>query len=1063
MMNMQTNQRAILAIVFSAVIVCQGFGANVSETTARIDSAKLIGGFVVQVGGSKSDMAALAESKHLVIHGLNQSPKVVEEVRKTIRSTGTYGTISVQTYDGKHLPYIDNMVNLIVISEPNTQLPKAEILRVLVPGGKALVNGKTIKKPIPGDIDEWPQFLYDSGNNAVAQDKLVGHPRTLQWQATPDWTRNHHKLASVSSMVSTGGKVFYVVDEQSGHDMSLPGQWSLTARDAFNGLLLWKRPVEKWLDTTRKFRSGPMQIARTLAATKEHVYSLSQLEGPVLQLDANTGRLIQSFDDTKKTEEFVLNGDRLFVIVAEGKSEIAIPDYKDKLLIHPNKKKLLCIDTRSGKVVWSWQADRIEDTPIPQTLATSGDRVYFAADEFVFSVDRASGKVVWKSEARDNIVEYPWFPQIKKGSHAGRRAGWAVASLVVKDDVVIFSSGHRVDRLDYKTGKSLWNTKGQAGCLSPIDIFIIGDKVWIGNQPLLFAEGGYGKYHVDTGIQENKHLEDLTRIRTMGHHHRCYRDKATTEFIIDSYRGIEMLDLDGESHSRNNWTRGLCQYGVMPANGFIYVPPHGCGCYPEALLKGFLALGSTSPRPATIDAKGRVKEGPAFAKVQDYKATDGDWVTLRGNMRRSGTTSQQLSERLKSKWNLPLGKGLGPPVVADGLVLVADKETHQIHAVDISKGVKKWSFTADGRIDSPPTLHQGMAVFGCRDGKIYCLRLFDGAVVWTFLAAPSDHRICVRGQLESLWPVFGSVLIKDDLVYAAAGRNTYLDGGMELYTLNVNTGEVVYHRTLTSEAPRILSAEEDQKLNDKYPVKKIHQNRIDYKSSLIADKSDSFSIKGGSVNDLLSSDGKHVFLHFSTFSKEWEKQEEQARHLYSTYSLLSGKENRASHWFLGYGNFQKQPFAYHWAADRAVNKKNKQMVNSFGIMLSFDDQSVWRIVHGINQYQLLQSRLLNFEDVKNPPNDLLVTKEKKDIWNVKLKMWPRAIVRAGSHVFLLGAPEIKSDLKSSSGIIRSFRTNTGEASLTLKLPAAPVWDGVAVAQKKMFVSLENGSLQCLGD
>ena len=166
-----------------------------------------------------------------------------------------------------------------------------------------------------------------------------------------------------------------------------------------------------------------MQIARTLAATKEHVYSLSQLEGPVLQLDANTGRLIQSFDDTKNTEEFVLNGDCLFVIVAEGKSEIAIPDYKDKLLIHPNKKKLLCIDTRSGKVVWSWEADRIEDTPIPQTLATSGDRVYFAADEFVFSVDRASGKVVWKSEARDNIVEYPWSPQKKKGSHAGRRAG----------------------------------------------------------------------------------------------------------------------------------------------------------------------------------------------------------------------------------------------------------------------------------------------------------------------------------------------------------------------------------------------------------------------------------------------------------------------------------------------------------------------------------------------------------------------------------------------------------------------------------------------------------------
>ena len=29
----------------------------------------------------------------------------------------------------------------------------------------------------------------------------------------------------------------------------------------------------------------------------------------------------------------------------------------------------------------------------------------------------------------------------------------------------------------------------------------------------------------------------------------------------------------------NSWIRGTCQYGIMPANGFLYAPPDACACF----------------------------------------------------------------------------------------------------------------------------------------------------------------------------------------------------------------------------------------------------------------------------------------------------------------------------------------------------------------------------------------------------------------------------------------------------------------------------------------------------
>ena len=125
------------------------------------------------------------------------------------------------------------------------------------------------------------------------------------------------------------------------------------------------------------------------------------------------------------------------------------------------------------------------------------------------------------------------------------------------------------------------------------------------------------------------------------HHHRCYRNKATEDFLVYGQGGLEFMDLHGDNHSGNLWTRGICQYGVMPANGYIYVPPHPCQCFSQDMLHGFYAL-AASNSTADIVFESDLQKGPAFSDTSGRNAspggarqTTGTSVAAAGNLRQT--------------------------------------------------------------------------------------------------------------------------------------------------------------------------------------------------------------------------------------------------------------------------------------------------------------------------------------------------------------------------------------------------------------------------------------------
>ncbi|HYW78041.1 MAG TPA: PQQ-binding-like beta-propeller repeat protein, partial [Thermoguttaceae bacterium] len=290
-------------------------------------------------------------------------------------------------------------------------------------------------------------------------------------------------------------------------------------------------------------------------------------------------------------------------------------------------------------------------------------------------------------------------------------------------------------------------------------------------------------------------------VMTAGHHPRCYSGKGTERFYIAPNRGVEFVDLFGDEHTQNDWTRGSCTYGVLPCNGTLYVPPNPCFCYPGVKVTGFNAyVGADATDNAKRQMPDRLQRGPAYgastAELSDVTADS--WPTYRHDARRSGGSRAVVSAKLHPSWQIELGGRLTQPVVADGIVYVASKDAHTVYAIDEQSGRSRWRFTAEGRIDSPPTIDGRRILFGSAGGCVYCLRAQSGELVWRLRAATTDRQIVAFGQLESPWRVHGSVLVENGVAYVTAGRSTNLDDGIFVFGIDPETGKVLCQTRLDS-------------------------------------------------------------------------------------------------------------------------------------------------------------------------------------------------------------------------------------------------------------------------
>ena len=379
-------------------------------------------------------------------------------------------------------------------------------------------------------------------------------------------------------------------------------------------------------------------------------------------------------------------------------------------------------------------------------------------------------------------------------------------------------------------------------------------------------------------------------------------------------------------------------------------------------------------------------------------------------------------------------------VVAGGTVLVSEIDAHTIHAIDAKTGEPRWRYAVGGRVDSPPTIHKGTAIFGSADGYTYCLRLADGALVWRFLAAPTDQRTVSFGQIESVWPVTGSVLVRDNVVYCTAGRSSYLDGGMVMVRLDAATGKELGRTRFANRDPKTGMQPEEIMEDVELP---------------------------GALPDVLVDDGRYIYLRDKRMTPDGAEKPPTVAHLYSSVGLLDDHWWHRTYWTWGERNWGR---ASGWAVAAAYRPSGRILVADERTVFGYGRKKVSG--NSLAGYHLFRAdKKVKTIDKKLKNNNAAVVAHMKPAkvtypWSREIPVVVRAMVLAGETLFVAGptmpgTTEPDFDDALSPSLLTAVSASSGRDVSTCKLAAQPVFDGMAAAGGRLYVALGNGTIICL--
>ncbi|MFH0938183.1 MAG: PQQ-binding-like beta-propeller repeat protein [Planctomycetota bacterium] len=1047
----------ILAIsVFSFERVALA-GEEVDSALAKklIEIAGINNGLCVHLGVTDGKLdVELGKAGKFLVHGLATSQETTDKARQYIQNQKLYGQISIERSNFTQMLYSENMVNL-VIADDLLALLKAninlkDIQRVLCPKGVVLLgqrDGKMpeemlktklkeagldpveiikqnglwakYKKPRPNTMDEWTHFRRAPDGNAVSQDSIAP-PTGFRWiagPAAPEGYGNRLAWRGPSAVVSANGRLFFVCpnigmncDDNmpmvKGEPIAHGDQYFIMARDAYNGLFLWKQKLSVFL------------LQDQVVATSDRLY-LAALEnnGPLTAFNSATGEIVMTYKDEICPDEIIhLNG-VLF------------------LLWRGAKWKVKSLDAATGKVRWQCDAkDRntivghnyqrqLKEQWFNRDLMISDGKVFFLeylkapleAPCAVTCLEADTGRVLWR------ILTDTWNE---------KPAGNPALRLGCYQEGRLFLFGNKnsiVHAMSAKDGSLLWSFHYKAWYIGPGTVFYIGGLLWTLCGPDPGTDGTFMKgLDPATGkVQRNVMIYD-------GNDGRCSQYNATKNLFL--YINSRFIDIaTGKYIGSFLAMRESCHLGAIPANGLIYSFHNKCSCYPT--VKGIAGLAAETVSQPVKESEIEIERGPVYGQALDVndnpKKLD-EWPIYRHDVRRSGAASSLVASDLPPLWEANVSgtsttievdeakieyKLVSAPAVARNKVFVAAPEIHEVRAFDAATGKIVWRYTAGGRIDTPPTIHQGLCLFGCNDGWIYCLKADEGKLVWRLRAAPEEKRIVVFGQLESPWPVSGTILVKDGSAYFAAGRHSVANGGMILYKVETATGKVVWKQSIQDPLTRY---------------------------------------RGGYCYDILVGGDNCVYLGSMSFDCDkgtLMNEESTAKTRYLLGGQKSGLRDsgsyRAKYTYVRCSGI----WAYGWArGSLLVFRENKV----FGIRDNIGREAencYWR--HPLEKYrgQMPREEIFAVESINNEPTA-------PSFWSVQSPITKiNAMALVGETVFVAGALD---EEKVDGGAIWALSAADGKKLGEAKLAAPTIFDGMAAAYGRLYVSTQDGKLRCFG-
>lgn len=757
---------------------------------------------VISAGNPAELVDSIAESSNVVVHCIVTDSAALEKLNRRIIAAGWGGRVTAELLPLTFLPYRDNMVNEIIVDDlkkaTGVGLTTNELMRVLAPGGKLCsrpgATWQVVTKVRPAGMDEWTHPYHGPDGGWISYDKLVKFPVGLRWEDGLPFNISidmHHggQWTTTRGMALSGGRCFTMsTSEQENlrrtyaemHGAKKGQDMFVTARDAWNGLLLWRKNLGDI------FYGGLHVFSRSpFVAVDNKVFTVSE-DQKLIVLDALTGALTASYNTAFIPG--ILLVDRNTVVAATWKEGAHVGPLVgiDRRLFDYSvvEGTVEAFDVPSGKKLWSVPklvssmrsadgnlyiiqrngADKFEEG---QSLGKDKPRPD-RPEQRLMAFDLRTGKPLWEAGPKEMMLQ--------TNEHVFVDAAGAGAVTVCHDN------GKRVSAFNGTSGKMLFQANA----------------------------GGYssiyeGKINAAGGVYDPKTGERIGNSTVSVGATVCTPAIQVNGIKIEN-RGCGFND-HGKS-TRYGASRGACMWASVPANGAFYTPQTWCACAPGQ-VPGFVSFGPIGHLPTREEMEKApvVEKGPAFGKLSGRDATDADWPMYRHGADRGASTPSACATKAAVIWKTKLADAipegrigmswkesqidtLSAPVVAGGIMVVSDIHRHQVVALDAATGKELWRKAVGGRVNTPPTLYKGACLFGSADGRVCAVDARTGALAWSMRMGPEEQRMMFYGQVESPWPVVGSVLVSNGKAYANAGRTTESDGGIIVRAFDPLTGAI---------------------------------------------------------------------------------------------------------------------------------------------------------------------------------------------------------------------------------------------------------------------------------
>jgi hypothetical protein len=663
-------------------------------------------------------------------------------------------------------------------------------------------DGRLLKQDTPG-LDHWPQIRRDPGRSGYSRDQVAGPPQIPRWIAGPMF--DEVPTIAVGRLLITREKLSFQRGSKNARGpQGLAGRLLIRARRAFNGTLVWQKEVPFF--NPEVIKAHPIGEVGTLGNRGDSNGIAShggQLyirgERNILVLDLASGAEVRSIPVTgvfwlQPTEHGVVVVDReRAALVDQGIQERwrIDGDLRDPVIADD-----LLVVMRMSSTAWKRESD---DAGLVGIHIPTGDRRF---DTALTGLTRPRLRSITSS---DEIIvfgeRFPLEPFSKPGKGKGN------LSVLRTNDLKGASAWESKSLLFGRTSawRMITEIEGQ--------FFIMGQNLTGGKDPRVRWTGSVTSVNVD-----------------------CQMASATPNYLILKDHGGLNRALKQIGHPEGfTLGKSICGDQIIPAYGLSFISTQPCDCrgaghwlragvplaadhplqeigYPRPARRkklpaddtplwgagGDPLLGRLRKHQAQADDRGVFPVVSGSVPVQIGPASSG-WGQPFADARRSNRAVQPAPISIDSRWQrsdlaqapaqTPVVGAVSGMVSAGDLLFGALTDEGAIIALDRNTGATRWRWQGSARIVSPPVAHRGLILAGNQAGEVICLRAEDGVECWRTRVAPGPHAMVHHGQLGSLWPVDGPLLVHEGRVHGIAGLFYHWANTPRVFALDLESGE----------------------------------------------------------------------------------------------------------------------------------------------------------------------------------------------------------------------------------------------------------------------------------